>query len=545
MKKLFLLLLLALPAFPLGQLTGYCENGAQQLTVAGIQSSNYVQGSFPGCSITVTIHGTSNKPSLFQDTGGGSPLGNPFVAGPDGYYFFYVVDGDYDITISGAPILIPYVRRGFLGTGGGGGNCPQNLSTTAPLTGGGDVCSGLTLAIPRASGSTNGYLGSTDWTTFNNKQSAGNYITALTGDGTATGPGSVAFVLANVNSNVGTCGDSTHFPNPTFNIKGLVTACITQSIGGGSGGLGSVPWTTITPSMGTLTPDWTATRNGNVATISGAVNIPLPTPSGNAAGLFFLKIKNSGPTANPITFTGVAQTGVPQAASISANDTSVFVLSYDNTVPEWTGFVYNPTGTPVAVNVPLVSGGTLGPAKAPGGTGCGTPTNFLQVNGDCGSGGGNSPGTAFQNYGYQTGTTASVSNQTICSGVIIPPGGLSAGHVIVLFGVTDAGNNDVGIYNSTGTLVAHTGATAFASGTTSIVAFAGGTQSIPAGEAYYCMTSVNGTLELDNWLNSVTFFGAASVSSTTSGGVLNPTITPPTINNASVGSTAMIVYLLP
>lgn len=71
-----------------------------------------------------------------------------------------------------------------------------------------------------ASGSANGCLSSTDWTTFNGKQAAGNYITALTGDVTATGPGSVAATLATVNSNVGAFTLS----NVTVNAKGLVTA---------------------------------------------------------------------------------------------------------------------------------------------------------------------------------------------------------------------------------------------------------------------------------------------------------------------------------
>jgi len=53
-----------------------------------------------------------------------------------------------------------------------------------------------TISIPAASGSVNGYLSSTDWTTFNNKQVAGNYITDLTGEATAAGPG-----IANVTLN--------------------------------------------------------------------------------------------------------------------------------------------------------------------------------------------------------------------------------------------------------------------------------------------------------------------------------------------------------
>jgi hypothetical protein len=56
--------------------------------------------------------------------------------------------------------------------------------------------SNIIAAIPNASGSTTGLLTSTDWTTFNSKQAAGNYITALTGDVTASGPGSAAATIA-------------------------------------------------------------------------------------------------------------------------------------------------------------------------------------------------------------------------------------------------------------------------------------------------------------------------------------------------------------
>jgi trimeric autotransporter adhesin len=70
----------------------------------------------------------------------------------------------------------------------------------------------------------NGYLSSTDWNTFNNKQPAGNYITALTGDATATGPGSVPITFATVNGNVGSFGSSTSIPSFTVNAKGLITA---------------------------------------------------------------------------------------------------------------------------------------------------------------------------------------------------------------------------------------------------------------------------------------------------------------------------------
>lgn len=68
-----------------------------------------------------------------------------------------------------------------------------SLSATVPLaynniTGG--------FSISQAGVSANGYLTSTDWNTFNAKQAAGNYITALTGEATASGPGSSAVTLS-------------------------------------------------------------------------------------------------------------------------------------------------------------------------------------------------------------------------------------------------------------------------------------------------------------------------------------------------------------
>lgn len=55
-------------------------------------------------------------------------------------------------------------------------------------------------------------------------------LTALTGDGTASGSGSVPLTLATVNSNVGSFGDATHVPAFTVNAKGLTTAVTSTAI---------------------------------------------------------------------------------------------------------------------------------------------------------------------------------------------------------------------------------------------------------------------------------------------------------------------------
>ena len=45
----------------------------------------------------------------------------------------------------------------------------RTISTTAPLSGGGNLSANRTLSIAQANGTSDGYLSSTDWTTFNNK----------------------------------------------------------------------------------------------------------------------------------------------------------------------------------------------------------------------------------------------------------------------------------------------------------------------------------------------------------------------------------------
>jgi hypothetical protein len=67
------------------------------------------------------------------------------------------------------------------------------LSATAPLSYN-NTTGGFTISQAGVSG--DGYLSSTDWNTFNNKQASGSYITALSGEATASGPGSAAVTLS-------------------------------------------------------------------------------------------------------------------------------------------------------------------------------------------------------------------------------------------------------------------------------------------------------------------------------------------------------------
>jgi hypothetical protein len=72
--------------------------------------------------------------------------------------------------------------------GGGGSGTVTSVATTAPITGGPITTSG-TIGITQATGSTDGYLSSANWNTFNNKQNAITLTTTGSG-GSATLVGS-------------------------------------------------------------------------------------------------------------------------------------------------------------------------------------------------------------------------------------------------------------------------------------------------------------------------------------------------------------------
>lgn len=69
--------------------------------------------------------------------------------------------------------------------------------------------------------------GSLDNTSY---QTAGAYITALTGDGTASGPGSSVFTLANTGVIASTYGNSSTVPRITVDAKGRVTGVVNTAI---------------------------------------------------------------------------------------------------------------------------------------------------------------------------------------------------------------------------------------------------------------------------------------------------------------------------
>lgn len=172
---------------------------------------------------------------------------------------------------------------------GAGTGAIQNVATGTVLSSGGItvtagqsiIGSGLTVGCTTATGSVPGCISAADWTTFNGKQAAGNYITALTGDVTGSGPGSTAATLATVNGNVGSFGGVNSIPSFTVNGKGLITAA--------SGNTPSIPASEVTtgtfgagnytfPSTVTIpnasTTNFSASYASSTAAYFGTLNLP-------------------------------------------------------------------------------------------------------------------------------------------------------------------------------------------------------------------------------------------------------------------------------
>lgn len=164
-------------------------------------------------------------------------------------------------------------------------------------------------------------------TQLNGKQATGSYVTALTGDVAATGPGSVAATLATVNVSPG----ATTLSSVTTNGKGLVTAnSSATTTGSGSVALATSP-VLVTPLLGTPT--------------SGV----LTNCTGTAAGLTSGTVTTNANLTGPITSSGNAtaiasQTGTGTKFVV---DTSPVLVTPNIGTPS-AGTLTNCTGLPVA-----------------------------------------------------------------------------------------------------------------------------------------------------------------------------------------------------
>lgn len=173
---------------------------------------------------------------------------------------------------------------------------------------------GLKAQIPNADTSTDGALTATDWNTFNDKQPAGDYITDLTGDVSASGPGSVASTVNFVGGEsaadvasatiIALAATSTNTPN-------------TIVLRDGSGGFEAGTIVADALGLGVALPSEQLDMTGNI-------NLPASTSTTGIIkvdGTNFLHSFNGGiylgPNAGNFTSTGIFLLGIGDSALAS------------------------------------------------------------------------------------------------------------------------------------------------------------------------------------------------------------------------------------
>lgn len=251
------------------------------------------------------------------------------------------------------------------------------------------IGSGTSLAQHVADTTHNGYLSSTDWNTFNGKTSGG--ITALTGDVTASGPGSVAATLA-ATSNATLLTLSALTSASSLATVGTVTTgtwnATTVAVNHGGTGVTSV---TTAPAT-TAWAGWDANKNltannlidsytttstaaGTTTLVVGstyqqfftgtlAQNCKLPATSTLVTGMSFLIANNSTntvtvQTATPATLQamGASTVLIVTCVSTASDATSSWSFLYLNSVGQANTALSNLSSTSINASlVPSASG---------------------------------------------------------------------------------------------------------------------------------------------------------------------------------------------
>ena len=214
------------------------------------------------------------------------------------------------------------------GTNGVYGAATTSLGVTGPITFSGTLGAQIggaagTFGCTTAASGVTGCLTGTDWDTFNNKQVAGNYITALTGDVTASGPGSasVSFALGN-----------THWWTAQQNFRNASTSQFTATSSVWFTSLGTPAGTflavdpnglliaTSTPAVGgsgTVTNIATTYPiTGGPITTTGTLSLAFGTTTTNTwthqifSSLFALSASSTNATTTNLHITGLTNSGL-------------------------------------------------------------------------------------------------------------------------------------------------------------------------------------------------------------------------------------------
>lgn len=170
------------------------------------------------------------------------------------------------------------------------------------------IGTGTSVAQQAADATHNGYLTSANWSTFNGKQAAGNYITALTGDGTASGPGSAALTLAATQNNITSIPNLVTVGTLTSGTWSATTIALNK------GGTGQTTKAAAFDALSPMTTGGDIIYGGASGTgtrlANGSVNQYLASGGGTAAPVWTSFVA---PTVQTITATGAGTYTLPSS----------------------------------------------------------------------------------------------------------------------------------------------------------------------------------------------------------------------------------------
>ena len=205
------------------------------------------------------------------------------------------------------------------------------ISTTAPLSGGGDLSANRTFSISQSGAASDGYLSSTDWNTFNNKQPSGSYVPTsrqLTINGTAYDLSadrvwSVGTVTSVAALTLGTTGTDLSSTVANSTTTPVITLNVPTASAANRGALSAADWSTFNTKVGSVTASSPLASSGG-----STPNITIQQSSGSQDGYLsstdWTTFNNKQTAGNYITsLTGEATATGPGAAAVTLNNASV------------------------------------------------------------------------------------------------------------------------------------------------------------------------------------------------------------------------------
>ena len=255
--------------------------GAVTVTNTGIStfsagSTGFTPSSPTGGAITLagTLNVTNGGTGQTTYTNGQLLIGNTST----GLLTKATLTAGANITITNGPGTITIAATSSGGT-------VTSVTGTAPVVSSGGTTPAISMAA--ANTTTNGYLTSTDWNTFNGKQAAGTYVTSVGATSPVTSSGGTTPTIAMPAATTSVSGYLTSTDWNTFNGKGSGTVT-SVSVVTANGFAGTVATATSTPAI-TLTTSITGILKGNATAISAATSGTdyAPGTSANTSGLVY------------------------------------------------------------------------------------------------------------------------------------------------------------------------------------------------------------------------------------------------------------------